>query len=124
VPATKIAALRYKGFLADAQQHNRIPEQPVSLNQRQVVAVYDDALKIIYLPEEWTGATPADLSVLAHEMVHHLQNVAGIKYECPQAREKPAYAAQERWLGLFGRNLMDEFEIDPMTILVRSSCYF
>ena len=57
-------------------------------------------------------------------MVHHLQNVGGLKYECPQAREKPAYRAQSQWLGLFGRNLADEFEIDRMTLLVRTSCMY
>jgi hypothetical protein len=57
-------------------------------------------------------------------MVHHLQTVAGLKYECPQAREKSAYAAQEKWLSMYGLNLMDEFEINPMAVFVRSSCFF
>lgn len=90
----------------------------------RVEAQYDDATRTIYLAEEWTGRTPAELSVLVHEMVHHLQNVAGMKFECAQAREKPAYDAQDRWLALFGRNLMDEFKLDPMTILVRTNCIF
>jgi hypothetical protein len=57
-------------------------------------------------------------------MVHHLQTLGGLKYECPREREKLAYAAQDRWLALFGSNLMGEFQIDPMTILIQSSCYF
>ena len=87
-----------------------------------VQAIYDDVSRTIYLPEGWTGATPADISVLVHELVHHLQNVAGLKYDCPEAREKTAYRAQASWLKLFGKSLADEFEIDPMTILVRTSC--
>ena len=55
-------------------------------------------------------------------MVHHLQNAAGLKYECPQAREQQAYAAQQRWLGLFGSDLRKEFELDAMTLLVRTRC--
>jgi hypothetical protein len=51
-----------------------------------------------------------------------MQNVSGLKYECPQAREKPAYRAQARWLELFGKTLFEEFEIDPMTVLVRTNC--
>jgi Domain of unknown function (DUF6647) len=90
----------------------------------EVEALYDDATRTIYLRREWTGRTPAELSVLVHEMVHHLQNVAGLKYACPAAREKPAYDAQDRWLSLFGRNLVDEFKLDPMTVLVRTHCLF
>lgn len=86
------------------------------------VAIYDQREATIYLPLDWTGKTPAELSVLVHEMVHHLQNVAQTKFECPQAREQLAYAAQQRWLGLFGRTLEGEFQIDPFTLLVTTRC--
>jgi hypothetical protein len=89
---------------------------------RRVEALYDDRSRTIYLPADWKGSTPSEVSVLVHEMVHHLQNVAGLKYECPQAREKPAYAAQDKWLAQFGRNLLDEFKLDPMTLLLRTKC--
>ena len=78
----------------------------------------------IYLPADWTGSTPAEVSVLVHEMVHHLQNVANTKFECPQAREQLAYAAQQRWLGLFDRTLEDEFQLDPFTLLVTTRCMY
>lgn len=107
----------------------RSPGSPVEVgyrpdreSERAVEALYDDATRTIYLPTGWTGKTPAELSVLVHEMVHHLQNVAGLKYDCPQAREKPAHVAQDKWLALFGRNLMDEFKLDPLTVLVRTKC--
>src|SRR5262249_28160478 len=41
----------------------------------EIVSLYNKDLKTIYLPEGWTGKTPAELSILVHEMVHHLQNV-------------------------------------------------
>ena len=69
------------------------------------LAVYDDETKTIYLPKKWAGTTPAEISILVHEMVHHLQGMAKTRYECPQAREQLAYAAQEMWLGLFGRSI-------------------
>lgn len=93
-------------------------------SQRDVEALYDDASRTIYLPEGWSGNTPAEVSVLVHEMVHHLQNVAGLKFECPQAREKLAYAAQNQWLARSGRNLMDEFELDALTVLLRTKCMY
>ena len=89
-----------------------------------VVAVYVDATSTIYLPKGWRGETAAELSVLVHEMVHHLQSRGQLKFECPRAREKLAYEAQERWLNLFGRDLLRDFEIDPFTRLVLTSCYF
>jgi hypothetical protein len=115
VPPTRIAALRYSGF-AGWQPDANAPERT------SVVAVYLDATRTIYLPEGWAGKTPAELSVLVHEMVHHLQNVGKLKFECPQQREQLAYRAQEQWLGLFGRDLLRDFELDPLTLLVRTKC--
>jgi hypothetical protein len=89
---------------------------------RDVYAIYDDLGRTIYLAEGWTAASPANVSVLAHELVHHIQNMGGEKFDCPQAREALAYRAQLRWLELFGKTLEDEFEIDPMTVLVRTKC--
>jgi hypothetical protein len=62
--------------------------------------------------------------VLVHEMVHHMQSLGGIHYECLREREKLAYAAQDKFLQLFGRSLENEFEVNPFTILVRSTCVY
>jgi hypothetical protein len=51
-----------------------------------------------------------------------LQNVAGLKYDCPQAREKAAYAAQQKWLARSGHDFFVEFETDPMTLMLRTVC--
>jgi hypothetical protein len=83
---------------------------------------YEHTTRTIHLRTGWTGATPAELSVLVHEMVHHLQNLGGLVYECPHARERPAFIAQPCWLELFGRTLESEFSIDPMTLLLRTTC--
>ena len=126
VPAVEIAFLHYGAFTAEKRREALAQYRSnISLDKRrEVVAVYIDATKTIFLPEGWTGNSPAELSVLVHEMVHHLQNVARLKFECPQAREQLAYAAQERWLGLFGRNLLEDFEIDPLTLLMSTRCGF
>jgi hypothetical protein len=120
VSPTRIAAFRYRGF-AQTQTAGG-DDRAMHDAGRETVAVYDDATRTIYLPEGWSGATPHELSVLVHEMVHHLQNRAQLRYECPQEREKLAYAAQERWLGLFNLTLASEFEMDPFTLLVRTRC--
>ena len=120
VPAAKINAL-YFGDKPSAEGMSRAANET---GRHEIVSVYDDQSKTIYLPDGWTGSTPAELSVLVHEMVHHFQNAAGMKHECPQEREKLAYEAQDRWLGLFGRDLQTEFQIDPFTLLVNTRCMY
>jgi hypothetical protein len=119
--AREMADVRH-GRLASTDAAHQIGEPTQAAFGHDVHAIYDDQSRTIYLPEGWTGETPAEVSVLVHELVHHMQNVAGVKYDCAEAREKPAYQAQARWLELFGQNLADEFEIDAMTILVRTNC--
>jgi hypothetical protein len=118
VSPARIAALRAGGLASGTLNVGQI-DTPVILS---VVAVYEDRTRTIYLPEGWTAKSPAEVSVLVHEMVHHLQAVAAAKFECPAAREKLAYAAQNAWLKLFGSDLEQQFEIDPMTLLVRTNC--
>jgi hypothetical protein len=122
-PPMKIAAMRYKGMLPLSWREDSIRDPATqAVGLRDVVAVYRDDSRTIYLNECWTGATPAEVSVLVHEMVHHIQNMARLKYDCPAAREKPAYLAQNEWLGRHGSDLESEFEVDMMTLLVRTSC--
>ena len=111
----RMAALRYPGLL---ERH----EQRVAGSD--TVAVYEAATATIHLPLGWRGATPAEMSVLVHEVVHHLQHVAKLPHACPQEREQLAYRAQERWLQRFDRSLASEFGTDGFTLLVRSNCGF
>jgi hypothetical protein len=80
--------------------------------------------RTLYLPQGWTGATPVEMSVLIHELVHHVQNVAEIGFPCPAAREKPAFAAQAAWLERHGSDLETAFGLDAMTLLVRTNCLY
>ena len=126
VPSIEIAFLRYEAFTAQAQRE--VLASYANANgpgsRREVVAVYDDRRNRILLPQGWAGQSPAELSVLVHEMVHHLQKSSGLRYACPAQREKLAYEAQEKWLGLFGLNLQEEFEIDAFTLKVSTACGF
>src|SRR3954462_1435364 len=87
------------------------------------VSSYDGMKRTIYLSEAWTGETPADLSVLVYQVARHLQNVSGPKYECRLWGEKLAYIAQAEWLTRHGRNLEEDFGIDPETYLFKTECY-
>ena len=108
VPDTELVAMRYGIGTA--------------VRPGEVVAVYDDHGRTIYLSDGWTGSTPAELSVLVHEMVHHLQSVADMRFACPAEREVVAYRAQEAWLSLFGESLESAFGIDAATLRVGTVC--
>ncbi len=108
--------LLYQNIPADQRQAMRIDQQ------RPVLSLYSVERKTIYLLPEWTGQTPADLSLLVHEMVHHMQNLNPATFECPQARERPAYEAQEKWLNMFGHSLKNDFGIDRLTIFMTTAC--
>jgi hypothetical protein len=121
--AARLTFIRYNERAAGNARENSI-ELPVAVveQSRDIVALYEDSAKTIILADDWSGATPADISVLVHEMVHHLQNLGRLVYECPPAREKLAYGAQELWLNRFGLDLENTFGVDRFTILVRSAC--
>ncbi len=89
-----------------------------------VLAVYDTSRHVIYLQRGWTGRTPAESSALVHEMVHHLDTLAGKHFACPEEREQLAYEAQEKWLNLMGRSLQSEFKIDRFTIIAITRCFY
>jgi uncharacterized protein DUF6647 len=117
ISATKMTSL----FSKSIGQHEQVA-MVTNQSQPDVVSLYDHHAKTIYLLDGWNGKTPAELSILVHEMVHHLQTVGGLKFACPQEREELAYKAQERWLELFGHNLEQDFQLDPFSILVKSKC--
>ena len=119
-PARRIATFRYTGMLSD---HPR-DTADVPRGQRETVAAYDSLTRTILLPEGWTPATAADVSILVHEMVHHLQHAGGLRYECAQASERPAYEAQQKWLRRYGRDLESDFELDGFTLLVATQCFY
>jgi hypothetical protein len=114
--ASKMTSLFYESIAHE--QAGMSSNQP----QSEFVSIYNRQTRTIYLLDGWSGKTPAELSVLVHEMVHHLQNVGRVTFACPQEREELAYKAQDRWLGLFGRDLAQDFHLDPFSILVKSKC--
>jgi hypothetical protein len=78
LPAVQITFLHYKAFTpAQREVLGLQPETEQSSNSREVVAEYDNSTKTIFLSDTWKGETAAELSVLVHEMVHHLQRRRG-----------------------------------------------
>lgn len=108
VPAPEIAAIHLG--------------RPGGTNLPDVVGAYDTRTGTIYLRHDWNPRSAVDVSVLVHELVHHVQHRAGFRYECPQAREKLAFEAQARWLALVGEDLQSAFGLDPLTLKLRTQC--
>ena len=125
VPAAKLASLRYNGSLTGSLARQQCP-RPAAQSLSRSMSLPSTTIR----QKRYTLLTPGPVqntteqSVLVHEMVHHLQNLGEMKYECPAAREKPAYIAQDEWLRRYGRDLEQEFEIDNFTVAVKSSCSF
>jgi hypothetical protein len=88
----------------------------------RVAALYDPEGGRIHLATGWTGRTPEEVSLLVHEMVHHFQSLGGAHFACPAEREREAYAIQDRWLGLFGGSLATSFGLEPLFLLVATTC--
>jgi hypothetical protein len=121
---TEILLFRYRAFTPESRRQILATHAAAPDRQPSIVAVYDETNRTILLPDGWSGRTPAELSILLHELVHHLQTAAGLNYECPAARERPAYLAQEKWLGLFNLSLASEFHIDAFTLKVATECAY
>src|SRR5262245_12814449 len=93
VPTVEITIARYQAFTPEKRREviEAYEREARTDKPRKVVAVYDRRRKQILLPDQWTGRSAAELSVLVHELVHHLQEAAELRYECPAAREQLAY---------------------------------
>jgi hypothetical protein len=121
-PST-MASLRYGKYLSSLNSDVVVADDQRT-SQQETVSLYDDATQTIYLPEGWGGTTDVEISILVHEMAHHFQNLLGLKYECAQEREKLAYMAQDRWLVRSGRSLASDFDLDPFSLLVTTTCKY
>ncbi|MCV0397299.1 MAG: hypothetical protein K5872_19395 [Rhizobiaceae bacterium] len=88
----------------------------------EVVAVYEPLTRTTVLSDRWRADHVADLSVLVHELVHHLQRETDAEHRCPEEGEALAYEAQERWLAQFGTSLEAAFGIDAFTLAMRTRC--
>ena len=99
--------------LSAGSGHNLVP----------AIGRYDDTMRTIYLPFNWSLDTAAGKSALVHQITLHLQNLAGQKYECPQARSRVAFEAQALWLRQFGKSLKTEFGVGAEEYLYSTECY-
>ena len=85
------------------------------------VAFYDHGE--IFLKEPFDPDSLPSLSILVHEIVHHLQTSAGWQYPCIPAGEPLAYNTQAKWLKSLGvQDPWSVMGIDRFTVIVVSLC--
>jgi hypothetical protein len=87
-----------------------------------IEAAYAPADATIFLRRRWQEDSAAARSILVHELVHHAQAIGGMRFACPAAAEKQAYAVQEAWLAQWGLDLERAIGLDRMTRLVLTEC--
>jgi hypothetical protein len=97
-------------------------EQALASTGRQVLGAHDDRTSTIHLRRDWDRRDPIDVSILVHELVHNMQHAGRLRYDCPEAREALAYAAQADWLTAFGYDLESAFGIDALTLKLSTEC--
>jgi hypothetical protein len=123
LPSARSPAIRFSTAEAMTTLYRGVAAASAG-GSRSTVALYDRRERTIHLPEGWTGASAAEVSMLVHEMVHHLQHEAGYGPGCPAQGEALAYEAQASWLAHFGRDLAGEFAIDPLFLKLLAVCGF
>ena len=88
----------------------------------QAVALYDLEERIIHLTDDWEVRDPVDLSVLLHELVHHMQASADVGYDCRGAMEKVAYDAQIAFLASMDLDMFEVMEINRLFYVLLTTC--
>ena len=88
----------------------------------RVVALYDPDDAEIYLPLGFDARDPVDVSVLLHELVHHMQYQAGVSYACRGEMERVAYETQGEYLSSVGIDLLEAMEMNDLFLYLITSC--
>jgi hypothetical protein len=89
------------------------------------LAYYDAVVHEVVLPTQWDLRNPFHLSMLVHELVHHMQDASEAAYPCPAAKEREAYDAQQAWLLSQGLNLFDNdvIRINELFYVFATTCH-
>ncbi len=92
------------------------------MRRPDLLAIYSDTKRAIYLSDDWTGTTQAQMSVLVHALVHHMQNASSLRYTCRGERAILAFQAQAAWLEQSGTSLESEFGLNLPSVITQGNC--
>ena len=81
--------------------------------------IYDTDSDTIILRDTWDRRKPWDMGVLVHEMVHYLQDMNSMDFQCTAQMEKDTWPIQQKYL----KDQHDyDWEYDSLWYMVISSC--
>ena len=87
-----------------------------------IVALYHRVKHTMYLPDEFDVGHPYYISVLVHELTHHMQSCSDRQYPCVGAIEREAYAAGFKWLESMGLDALAVSKLDMLSLIHYTSC--
>jgi len=64
----------------------------------ELYGFYNIAKDVIVLPDTWDKNKPFDLGLLVHEMIHYLQDVNNIQFNCTAEMEVDSWPLQKQYL--------------------------
>jgi hypothetical protein len=95
----------------------------------KVMAIYVSGEDRVILSDDWNPDSLKDQSILLHELVHFVQDEAGVQDHVQsyglcvgQEIEAPAYAAQFAWLRSKSANPWTVLALDPLTLAMITRC--
>tara|TARA_A100000164_G_C21707603_1_gene676580 strand:+ start:53 stop:475 length:423 start_codon:yes stop_codon:yes gene_type:complete len=106
-------------FLTQSQMETLYYPEGEKKTPNQLHGLYDRESDTIILPETWDRRDPWDMAVLLHEMVHYLQDMNNLKFNCTAEMEKDAWPIQQKYL----KDKHDYvWEYDGLWYMVISTC--
>jgi hypothetical protein len=92
-----------------------------------VKATYNTQTHVIHLLDDIDLSDPDQISILVHELSHHVQTANGMKYVCVGELERAAYMIQMQWLeeqGIESWAAMERITgLDAFSIFLITRCY-
>jgi|TARA_Y100000590_G_scaffold452401_1_gene595510 hypothetical protein len=80
---------------------------------------YNTKQDVVILPDTWDRRKGWDLSVLLHEVIHYVQDMNGITFQCLAEMEKDSWPLQQKYLKEV-HNI--DWNYDELWHLVISTC--
>ena len=106
-------------FLTQTQMEELYYPEDQEKMPNKLHGLYDRESDTIILSETWDRRDPWDLAVLLHEMVHYLQDMNKVEFECTAQMERDAWPIQQKYL----KQQHDfTWEYDGLWYMVVSTC--
>ena len=88
-----------------------------------ISAIYDPTFKAIFISDQFDPRDTMDISILVHEVVHWLQDIGGLEYDCLAQSEALAYDTQFAFLEATGdEDPKGTVGVNDLFLMFRTKC--